>query len=222
MTWALANASYLFDLTLRHAWLSAIPIVIGFFTALPIGWIAHSIRPLRAVLLGAGSLLYTIPSLPLFVILPAILGQGYLSALNAIVALSIYAFAIMVRAVADALDNVPADVLAAATACGYSRSQRAFHVTLPLAGPVLLAHLRVVAVSTVSLLSVAALIGIHNLGMLFTDGFRRQFLTEIVIGMALIIMLALIFDRLLVLLGRLAMPWTAPARALAPASEVSQ
>ncbi|MDO5727152.1 MAG: ABC transporter permease [Bowdeniella nasicola] len=208
MSWALANASYLAELTWQHIWLSAIPIVCGFLLALPIGWIAHSIRSLRAVVLATGSLLYTVPSLPLFVILPTVLGQGYLSAINAIVALSLYAFAIMVRAVADALDSVPADVLAAATACGYGPWQRAWRVSLPLAGPILLANMRVVAVSTVSLLSVAALIGIGNLGMLFTDGFRRQFVTEIVIGMVLIIGVALLFDRLLVVIGNRALPWT--------------
>lgn len=211
MTWALENAGYLWGLTLRHMWLSAIPIMLGFALALPVGWLAHAVKPLRGLVLGAGSLLYTVPSLPLFVILPTVLGQGYLSSVNAVVALTIYAFAIMVRAVADALASVPSDVLEAASATGYGPLQRALRVSLPLAGPVLLANLRVVAVSTVSLLSVAALIGIPNLGMLFTDGFRRQFLAEIVVGMVLIIAVAVLFDRLLALAGRVLMPWTALA-----------
>lgn len=208
MSWALDNVGYLWALTLRHMWLSAIPILLGFALALPVGWLAHAIKPLRGIVLGAGSLLYTVPSLPLFVILPTVLGQGYLSSANAVVALTIYAFAIMVRAVADALASVPSDVLDAASATGYGPMQRALRVSLPLAGPVLLANLRVVAVSTVSLLSVAALIGIPNLGMLFTDGFRRQFLAEIIVGMVLIIAVAVLFDRLLALAGRILMPWT--------------
>ncbi|OKL53046.1 ABC transporter permease [Bowdeniella nasicola] len=211
MNWAIANAEYLGVLTWRHIYLSAIPILAGLALALPIGWLAHSVKPLRGFLLGAGSLLYTIPSLPLFVILPTILGQGYLSPINALVALTIYAFAIMVRSVTDALDAVPTDVRAAAEACGYSPLQRALQVTLPLAGPVILASLRVVAVSTVSLLSIAALIGISNLGSLFTDGFQRRFIEEILIGIVLIVIVAFVFDRLLVLAGRLLMPWTAKA-----------
>ncbi|SDZ83287.1 osmoprotectant transport system permease protein [Bowdeniella nasicola] len=215
MNWALANADYLALLTWRHVYLSAIPIALGFLLALPAGWLAYSVKPVRGLILGAGSLLYTIPSLPLFVILPTLLGQGYLSAINAVVALTIYAFAIMVRSVADALDSVPSDVLNAAEACGYSSTQRALRVTLPLAGPVMLASLRVVAVSTVSLLSIAALIGISNLGSLFTDGFQRSFIDEIIIGIVLIIAVAFIFDRLIVLAGRLLLPWTAKAGARA-------
>lgn len=201
-------------LTFRHMWLSAIPILLGFALALPVGWVAHRVRPLRGVLLSAGSLLYTIPSLPLFVILPSILGLGYLSVVNAIAALTIYAFAIMVRSVTDALDAVSDDVLNAATALGFSPTQKALRVTLPLAGPVMLATLRVVAVSTVSLLSVAALIGIRNLGSLFTDGFQRRFIEEIVVGIVLTVLVAFVFDRLIVLAGRLLLPWTAAVRSV--------
>ena len=78
---------------------------------------------------------------------------------------------------------------------------------LPLAGPVLLAGLRVVSVSTVSLLSIGSLIGVTTLGNLFTDGLNRYFTDEIVIGIVAIIIVALVFDTILVLLGRLLMPW---------------
>src|SRR5690606_8338965 len=104
--------------------------------------------------------------------------------------------------------SVSPQVVDAATASGFSSGQRVFRVELPLAGPVLLAGLRVVSVSTVSMLSVASLIGVSNLGSLFTDGFRRDFLTEIVIGIAGIVLLAILLDLLLVLAGRALMPWT--------------
>ena len=78
---------------------------------------------------------------------------------------------------------------------------------LPLSLPVMFAGLRVVSVSNISLVSVAALLGIGNLGMLFTSGLQRGFVTEIVVGIIAILVLALLMDALLVLLERLLTPW---------------
>jgi osmoprotectant transport system permease protein len=113
----------------------------------------------------------------------------------------------MVRTTADALASVPSDVLQSATAMGYSAWQRFWRVELPLAGPVLLAGIRVVSVSTVSLVSIGSLIGVSSLGFLFTDGFFRSFNTEVIIGIVAIMLIALVFDAIIVLLGRFLMPW---------------
>lgn len=215
MSWLLDNFSFVWGLTVKHVWLSAIPIVAGFVVALPIGWYASRHPRLRGTLLTSGSLLYTIPSLPLFVILPLILGTQILNPINVVIALSVYAMAIMVRSVSDAFLSVAPEVLDAATATGYSPGKRFFRVQLPLSGPVLLAGLRVVSVSTVSLVSVGALVGVSSLGTLFTDGFQRDFKTEIMIGVVLTVILALIFDGILVLGARLLMPWASLVRASA-------
>ncbi len=212
MSWFIDNFSYVWSLTTRHMWLSAVPIVIGFVVALPIGWYADRHPRLRGSLLGFVGILYTIPSLALFAVLPGLLGTGFLSPLNVIIALSIYAAAVMVRTASDAFGSVSPAVLDAASASGYSPVQRALRVQLPLAGPVLLAGLRVVAVSTVSLVSVGALIGVSSLGSLFTDGYRRTFNTEIVVGIAAIVVVALVFDLVLVALGRLLLPWASLGR----------
>ena len=212
MTWAWDNRSTILDLTLTHAWLSALPLLIGFLLALPVGWYASRHPRLRGSLLSVGSVLYSIPSLPLFVILPGIIGTGFLSPANVVIALTIYAAAIMVRSATDAFTSVSPAVLDAATATGYSSRQRGIAVELPLAGPVLLAGLRVVSVSTVSLVSVGALIGVSSLGTLFTDGFNRDFTTEIVVGVVGIVVLAVVFDALLVTAGRILMPWASLSR----------
>lgn len=212
MTWAWDNREQVLDLALTHAWLSAVPLVLGFVIAVPIGWYASRHRALRGPVLSAGSILYSIPSLPLFVLMPGIIGTGFLSPLNVVIALTIYAAAIMVRSSTDAFTSVSPQVLDAAEATGYSSRQRGMAVELPLAGPVLLAGLRVVSVSTVSLVSVGAIIGVSSLGSLFTDGFRRSFTTEILVGVAGIVVLALVFDLLLVLAGRLLMPWASLTR----------
>jgi osmoprotectant transport system permease protein len=207
MKWAIENYSMILELTIRHVWLSVIPIVIGFLLALPVGWYASRHPRLRGTVLGAGSVLYTIPSLPLFVIMPSIIGTGFLSPLNVIIALSIYAVAIMVRSASDAFTAVSPAVLDSARASGYSPRQLVLRVQLPLAGPVLVAGLRVVSVSTVSLVSVGTLIGVTSLGNLFTDGFIRGFTTEIVVGVVATVIVALVFDVVLVLCGRALLPW---------------
>ena len=212
MTWLFDNFDYVWSLTLTHIWLSAVPIAVGFAIAVPIGWYASRHRRLRGTLLSVGSVLYSIPSLPLFVILPPIIGTGILDPINVVVALTIYAAAIMVRSATDAFSSVSPAVVDAATASGYAPAGRAFSVELPLAGPVLLAGLRVVSVSTVSLVSIGAIIGVSSLGSLFTDGFRRDFNTEIMIGIGATVLLALFFDALLVLAGRVLMPWASIAR----------
>ena len=212
MTWLFDNFDHVWSLTLRHVWLSAVPIVLGFVIALPIGWYANRHPRLRGTLLSAGSILYTIPSLPLFVIIPGIVGLGILSPLNVVIALTIYAVAIMVRSASDAFGSVSAAVLDSASAAGFSPAQRALRVELPLAGPVLLAGLRVVSVSTVSLVSVGALIGVSSLGSLFTDGYNRSFTTEILIGIGATVLVALFFDLVLVLLGRILLPWASASR----------
>ena len=201
MTWLFDNFDYVWSLTLRHVWLSAVPIVLGFAIALPVGWYANRHPRLRGTLLSAGSVLYTIPSLPLFVIIPGVVGLGILSPVNVIIALTIYAVAIMVRSASDAFGSVSPAVLDAASAAGYSPAQRAFRVELPLAGPVLLAGLRVVSVSTVSLVSVGALIGVSSLGSLFTDGYNRDVMTEILIGVGATVLVAQFFEQVLVGLG---------------------
>lgn len=212
MRWFLDHTNAVFTLMGDHAELAAIPLLVGLVVALPLGWLARRHRALYTPLVGLAGLLYTIPSLALFILMPLLLGTGILDPLNVIVALSIYTVALLVRTVADGLGSVPDEVNQAATAMGIGRVRRFFTVELPLAVPVISAGLRVAAVSNVSIVSVAALIGVPQLGSLFTDGFNRQFITEIVVGIIACIVLALVFDLAILLLTRVLTPWTRAGR----------
>jgi len=205
--WVWTNFGLIWGLTLSQVWLSALPIVIGFAVSIPLGYLASRSRVARSLLLSVGGILYTIPSLALFIIIPVIIGTSILDPINVIIALTIYAVAIMVRSSADAFAAVPEPVQDSATAVGFSKLQRFFAVDLPLAGPVLLAGIRVVSVSTVSLVSIGSVIGVSSLGFLFTDGFQRSFFTEIWAGIVGTLVIAAIFDGILVLIGRILMPW---------------
>lgn len=207
MSWFLGNLDLIWELTLNHISLSIIPIVASFFLSLPLGWLANRNAPLRSIVITGGSLLYTIPSLPLFVILPLVLGTGIVDDTNLVVALSIYGVAIMTRSAADALSSVPATTVDAANAMGFSPGARFFRVELPLAGPVLLAGIRVVSVSTIALVSVGVIIGSRNLGYLFSSGKARGILAEVVAGIVMSLVIALVFDLIIVGIARLLMPW---------------
>ncbi len=213
MSWVAANAELIWQLALDHVGQSVIAIVLSFVLSLPLGWVAWRYRVLRTGLVTVTGLLYTIPSLALLIILPTLLGYSIISELNLVVALTVYGVALLVRAVADGLDAVDADARLAATAMGYGPLRRTWEVDLPLAGPVILAGLRVVAVSTIALATVGILVGVQNLGYLFTNGLQRQLVAEVLTGVVVVVLLALVVDGALVLVGRLLMPWARPARA---------
>ena len=147
MTWILHNRSLLQQRATQHLWIALPPIFLSFVLSIPLGWIAYRFKRSGSVLLGGLGLLYAIPSLPLFVALPGILGINIRDPVNIVAALAIYGVALMARATTEGLQSVDADVLAAGTAVGFNGWSRFWKIELPLAGPVLLAGIRVVAVS---------------------------------------------------------------------------
>lgn len=207
MDWILANTGRIAELTLDHAALSLPAVLAAFLLSVPLAVLANRLRPLREPIVSGTGLLYAIPSLPLFIVLPIILGTGIRDPLNAVAALTLFGMALMVRSAAEALDAVSAEVRLAAAAQGYSSWGRFWTVDLPLAGPAMLAGLRVVSVSTISLATVSAVLGVPSLGSLFTDGFQRGIMESVLAGVVMTVVMALILDLLLVLSGRLLMPW---------------
>lgn len=190
-------------------WLAALPVFIGLVISLPIGWMASRIKWTYPPLITIAGLVYTIPSIVLFLTLPGILGTGILDPVNVAVALTLYCVALLVRVVADGLNSVDETVLAAATAMGYTTWQRLLFVQLPIAVPVIGAGLRVAAVSNVSLVAVASAIGVTQLGSLFTAGFNAPAhqSTPIGLGLIMFVLIALVYDGVILLLVRATTPW---------------
>lgn len=208
MTWVLANLEMIWGLTLEHVVFALVPVVLGIVLAVPLGWLANRTGFGRTLTINVAGLLYTVPSLALFVILPPLLGTQILDPINVIVALTVYTVALLVRTVADALSAVPSVVVNAATAMGYRPMRRFVAVELPLSVPVVVAGVRVAAVSSISLVTVGSVIGFGGLGRMFTDGFQRDIPQEIIAGIVLVLLMALVVDGALVLLGRLLTPWS--------------
>lgn len=213
MSWFTSHVAQVWQLTVTHAVLAAVPLLIGLVLAVPLGWLTRRFPSSYPAVVAISGLLYTIPSLALFVLMPLVLGTGILSPLNVVVALTIYTLALLVRTVADGLASVPEQVLSAASAMGIGPVRRFFTVELPLAIPVIASGLRVAAVSNVSIVSVAALIGVQQLGSLFIDGFNRDFLDPIVVGIVACILLAIVFDAVILWGSRALTPWTRTRRA---------
>jgi len=206
VSWFLKNTEFVFGLTLTHLWVSLVPLVIGSVLAIVLAKFVPKklISPTNGFL-GA---IYAVPSLALFVALPAIIGTSYLGPTNVLVALTIYVIASMFFSSRDALNQVPDSANFISRAQGLSPWQHFVHVEVPLATPGLIAGLRVAAASTVSMASIGAVVGVRNLGYLFLDGFQRKIPDEILTGLLAIFVIAITLDLFLWLVGRLLTPWT--------------
>ncbi|OCB56561.1 ABC transporter permease [Mycobacterium vulneris] len=212
MRYLLNHLDDLWVLTVVHLRLSLVPIVLGLLIAVPLGAAVQRTAALRRITTLTASIIFTIPSLALFVVLPLIIPTRILDEANVIVALTLYTTALLVRAVPEALDAVPEQVRDAATAIGYRPWLRMLKVELPLAIPVLIAGLRVVAVTNISMVSVGSVIGIGGLGTWFTEGYQSNKSDQIIAGIIAIFVLAVVIDTLIMLLGKAITPWNRTPR----------
>ncbi|TCO15368.1 osmoprotectant transport system permease protein [Kribbella steppae] len=207
MTWVVDNLDLIWEQLREHIYLAIIPVILGLLIAVPLGYVATRFGLLANPLIALGGVLYSLPSIALFIVLPAILGTKVLSPVNIIVALTIYTVSLLIRNVIDGLRSVPVEVRQSAVAVGYGSMHRLIAIDLPIAVPVIFAGLRVVTVANISMVSVGAVIGIGGLGELFTLGFQKDFLTPVVVGVVLSLLLALLADLALVGLQRVLTPW---------------
>lgn len=217
MRYLLTHLDDLWALTVIHLRLSLVPIVLGLVIAVPLGALVQRTTALRRLTTITASIIFTIPSLALFVVLPLVIPTRILDEANVIVALTLYTVALLVRAVPEALDAVSPAVLDAATAVGYTPLARVLKVELPLAVPVLIASLRVVAVTNISMVSVGSVIGIGGLGTWFTEGYQANKSDQIVAGIIAIFVLAVVVDTLIMLIGKALTPWMRTTGANRPA-----
>jgi len=202
--WLTGHIGYFWQLSQTHLYLALVSVAIALLLALPIGCLAARIPETYPPILAVTTVVYALPSLAVFAFLLSITGAGYNTV---ILPMSAYGLAVLVRSVAEGLNNVSDDVRIAATAMGYRSTRRLLTIELPAAVPVIIAGLRVATVSSISLVTLAYLIGIHTLGQLFIAGENTDFLTEILAGVVIVAMWALLFDGLLLLSGWVLAPW---------------
>ena len=215
--WLGNNIQRVLDLTLNHLYQGIIPVLVGTALSIPVARYASRRRAREDdakthrsgayTLVHGFGLLYTIPSIALFVLMPLILGTSIISPVNVLVALTIYTMALMVRSGVDAFNAVPEHVVESSRALGYTPARAFFTVELPLALPVLFAGIRVATVANIAMVSVGAVIGVSSLGTLFTDGLARSIPAELITGVVLSAVLAYLADALLALTARRLTAW---------------
>jgi osmoprotectant transport system permease protein len=188
----------------EHITLTFFAVLFGFLIAFPLALLAVRYRRLYPPVLAFTGILYTIPSIALFVMLIPWTG---LSRTTALIPLVAYTLLILIRNTVAGLDSVPPDVREAAQGMGYRPLRQLFSVELPLALPAIVAGIRIATVTTIGLITVTALIGQGGLGQFMLDGFQRDFRTPLMVGIILSVALAVIADLLLVGAQRLVSPW---------------
>ncbi|MBF5081833.1 ABC transporter permease [Quadrisphaera sp. INWT6] len=198
------RSSVLLEALGQHLYLVLVSLAVGALLAVPLAVLAHRVRRARGLTLGVTTVLYTIPSLAMFILLLPFVG---LSATTVVIALALYSLTILVRNILVGLDGVDPEVRDAATGMGLSPWRTLWRVEAPLALPSAMAGLRVAAVSTVALATVGAIIGYGGLGNLITSGYQANFNAQVLTASVLCVVLAVAFDLLLLGAQRLATPW---------------
>jgi osmoprotectant transport system permease protein len=197
------------DATIQHVWITVVSVLVGLVLAIPLALLARRSPTVESLVVGGTTIIYTIPSLALFSLLLPFTG---LSPTTVIIGLALYSLTILVRNVLAGLQAVPDEVVEAARGMGYSRSRLLTRVELPLALPIIMAGLRVAAVSTVALATIGAIVSYGGLGNLLLQAVGNQFKAQIFAASLLCVILAVALDLLLVGVQRLLTPWTRHAR----------
>jgi osmoprotectant transport system permease protein len=188
----------------QHVELTVIAVVVGLAISLPLSILAYRRPRLYPPITWATGLLYTIPSLALFVLLIPFTG---LTNASVEVGLVSYTLLILIRNIVVGLRGVSEDVKEAATGMGYTRRQMLWRVEIPMAVPAIVAGVRVATVSTIGLVTIGFIIGHGGLGELIIDGLDRFFTPEVIVGLVLSMALALFADVLLLGAERVLTPW---------------
>jgi osmoprotectant transport system permease protein len=197
----------------QHLQLLVIPMLAGFAISIALAILALRRPGTVGPVTVATGLLYTVPSLAAFAVLRPIFG---LSLLTAVIPLTTYTLLILYRNMVAGLRAVPPEVHEAALGMGYTPRARLWRVELPLAVPLIMAGVRLAAVTTIGLVTVASVIGADRfggLGQFITEGLQTSFPTKIYLGALLSVVLAFVVDAILVALERALTPW---ARVRAP------
>lgn len=203
------HVSVLVAATRQHVALTFWAVLVGLLVAVPLAVLARRLPRTRTPILTAAGVIYTIPSLALFVALAAYFG---LRPITVEIALVGYALIILVRNTLAGLDAVPAEVVEAARGLGYGSLRMLVRIEVPLALPAILAGVRVATVSTIALVTVGAVVGNGGLGGLILDGLNTLYRAQIMTASLLCVALAVIADVLLLGVQHLLTPWARSAR----------
>ncbi len=158
------NRTQVLELTLEHLWLVGISTLLAMLIGIPLGILVAHRKVWNKPILTAANIIQTIPSLALFGFLLPVPWLGARADRLAILALTLYALLPIIRNTYAGIHGVDAAVIEAARGMGMTESQLLYQVELPLAASVILSGVRIAAVISVGLATIAAAIGAGGLG----------------------------------------------------------
>jgi len=199
VTWFLRNWDQVAVALGQHVTIVLTALVIAFAIALPVGIVAARNARVYAIAITIAGFLYTIPTLAFLALLIPLVGLGRT---NAIIAMVAFSLVVLIRNVATGIRGVAPDVIDAARGMGMSARQVLLRVELPLASPVIVAGLRVAAVTVISVTVVAAYVNAGGLGTLIFNGIAGDHAPKIWSGALTACALAVAVDGLLALAER--------------------
>ncbi len=195
MAYILNNPDVILRLTWQHLSMTLTALVISLAIALPLSLLLLRSERLANGALGFLGVLYTIPSIALLILLLPVFG---LNQRSVIVALIIYTQVILVRNMVVGLKGVPTYILEAAKGVGMSGWQSWRRVQLPLALPIIIAGLRIATIVAIAIATIGAKFGAGGLGTLLFDGIAQNRYDKIVAGSVVVVVMAIILNRLLI------------------------
>ncbi|CAI0882423.1 ABC transporter permease [Serratia proteamaculans] len=204
------NRQDVFDAALlQHLTILLATLVPALLIGIPLGVLCFRSTRWQTPIFSTLNIIQTVPSIALFGLLIAPLaglaaalpwlaehGVSGIGMAPAIVALVLYALLPLVRSVVAGLQSVPASVIESASGMGLTRGQIFFRVQLPLALPLFLTGVRILAVQTVGMAVVAALIGAGGFGAIVFQGLLSSALDLVLLGVIPVIVMAVIVDSL--------------------------
>ena len=202
--WAIHHIDRYVTPALQHIVLVVVSVSLGFVIAMALALVSHRSRWLVPPITGLTGALYTIPSIAFIFLLLPITGLGNTTA---VIVLSAYTLQIIYRNTVTGLRNVPPEARESGRGMGMTDRQLLWQVELPLALPEIIAGLRIATVSTVAIATLMVYAGAGGLGSELVAGSNITFKTGIIVAGGLAVLIAIMFDTLLVIAQRFLLPW---------------
>jgi osmoprotectant transport system permease protein len=195
--WDLSDPGSIPNLFLAHLYITGVSLGIALAIALPLSFLIARFRRLYLPIITTAGIIYTLPSLAVVAVLVPITG---LNATTIILPLIAYAQLVLIRNIVTAITGVDPALIEVGRAMGMSNLQVQMRVVLPLALPVIIAGIRVAAVTTIGIATVGSLVGASDLGDLIFTGIANNYSDQVLAGAILVTALALAVDLLLLAL----------------------
>lgn len=197
------NKEQIISLTIEHIKLTAIAVGFAVLIGVPLGILISYVKKLNKPILGIASVIQAIPSLALLGFAIPFLGIGTLPAVFMVI---LYSLLPIIKNTGTGIQNINPQTLEAAKGIGLTKLQILTKIQIPLALPVIMAGVRISAVTAVGLMTMAAFIGAGGLGFLVFSGIRTVNNYQILAGAIPACILALTVDFLVGLVEKLVTP----------------